>query len=296
MVYLWQDYTSIIAGTAALLAGVPRIVLNSRNIAPDCGHLYFLDYFQPGYKVLLKQPNVTLINNSRAGADDYARWLKLPKDRIVILHNGFEPESITPTTEAESAAYRTTLNIPADASVVGSIFRLVPQKDPLLWVDTAALVAKARPDIHFLLIGGGYMLEPIRQLAEKAGIAERLHTPGTTTNPALPLSLFDLFLLTSRLEGIPNVLLEAQWLGIPAVSTDAGGARDALIDGKTGWIVDSRDPGEIARQVLFAMNNDEWYQAAKAAAPRHIAQHFGMERMVDETIGHLGLGGCPRID
>jgi len=282
VVHLWQDATNIKGAVAALLVGIPTIIVSMRNMTPN-RFAYYLPWMWPGYKALAEHPEVIMINNSRAGADDYTQWLGLPENRIQVLYNGIEADNMQPVPESESTAYREKLGIPADAPVVGGIFRFYPEKDPLLWVEVMGKVAKARPDVVFLLIGAGHMLEEMRSRAEALGVADRFYTPGTVKHAALPLSLFDVFLLTSRIEGTPNVVIEAQWLGVPVVATDAGGTPDAVDNGATGWIVKNRDAEALAERVLFILNHHDWDDQAIAASREFAGKRFGLDRMIAET-------------
>jgi len=287
VVHLWQDATNIKGAVAALLVGIPTIIVSMRNMTPN-RFAYYLPWMWPGYKVLAQHPEVIMINNSRAGAEDYTQWLGLPENRIQVLYNGIEADNMQPVPESESTAYRNTLGIPADAPVVGGIFRFYPEKDPLLWVEVIAKVAKARPDVAFVLIGAGHLLDEMRARAQTLGVADRFYTPGTVKNAALPLSLFDVFLLTSRIEGTPNVIIEAQWLGVPVVATDAGGTADAVDNGKTGWIVNNRDADALAERVLFILDHHDWDEAAIRASREFAAKRFGLDRMIDETLQLYG--------
>ncbi len=287
VVHLWQDATNIKGAIAALLVGIPTIIISMRNMTPN-RFAYYLPWMWPGYKTLAKHPEVIMINNSRAGAEDYTQWLGLPENRIQVLYNGIEADNMKPLPETESTAWRKKLGIPGNAPVVGGIFRFYPEKDPLLWVEVMGKVAKAHPDVAFLLIGAGHMLDEMRSRAEALGVADRFYTPGTVKNAALPLSLFDVFLLTSRIEGTPNVVIEAQWLGVPVVATDAGGTADAVDNGTTGWIVKNRDADALAERVLFILNHHDWDEQAISACREFAATRFGLDRMIAETLRLYG--------
>lgn len=286
-VHLWQDATNIKGAVAALLVGIPTIIISMRNMTPN-RFAYYLPWMWPGYKILAQHPEVIMLNNSRAGAEDYTQWLGLPENRIQVLYNGIEADNMQPVPVSESTAYRKTLGIPANAPVVGGIFRFYPEKDPLLWVEVMGNVAKAHPDVAFLLIGAGHMLDEMRSRAEALGIADRFYTPGTVKSAALPLSLFDVFLLTSRIEGTPNVVIEAQWLGVPVVATDAGGTAEAVDNSTTGWIVNNRDADALAEHVLFILDHHDWDEAAIAASREFAAKRFGLDRMIAETLRLYG--------
>ena len=83
VVHTWLDWDNVRGGLAAALAGVPRVVISGRNINPSHFALY-QPYMDPAYRILAQLPNVTIINNSRAGADDYADWIGIPRDRIRV--------------------------------------------------------------------------------------------------------------------------------------------------------------------------------------------------------------------
>jgi len=112
VVHVWLDATNVKAGLAAAIAGVPRIVLSGRSVAPV--HFDLLQPFmRPGYQALLARPGVTLLNNSEAGAEDYARWLGLPRGRVEVVHNAAPPAE--PPPAAAVAAARRALGVPDGA-------------------------------------------------------------------------------------------------------------------------------------------------------------------------------------
>lgn len=290
VVHAWQDHTSVKAGIAAAIAGVPKIILSARNVAPY-NFKYNLPYLHAGYKALLRGKNIAFLNNSSAGAADYARWLTTTPQRIRVIRNGFDFSTMTRKEEAAQDAFRRQSGIKEGAVVVGSVFRLYEEKDPLLWIRTAALIAEKRPDVVFLIIGRGLMRAEVVRLAEQLGIGNRVFLPGIAREPAVAYALMDVFLLTSRFEGLPNVLIEAQSLGVPVVATDVGGTRETVLEGRTGFVLESRDPEDLARKVLFALGDKDWRKAARCIAPSFIQERFGMDRMIDETLNVYGWAG-----
>jgi glycosyltransferase involved in cell wall biosynthesis len=288
IVHAWQDQTSIKVGIAAALVGVPKIVLSARNLAAYRFY-YHLPYMRWGYRAISRRENVVLLNNSRAGAADYAAWLDIPVERFRVLPNGFAPGHFVSADDGEIGDFRRRLGLPDGVRIVGSVFRFYEEKDPLLWVRTAARIARARPDVIFLLIGTGKMLSEMSELAAKHGIADRIFLPGVERHPGLAYSVMDVVLLTSHLEGLPNVLIEAQALGVPVVATDAGGCREAVLDGETGVIVKSRDPANLAERVLHILDDQDWSAKARQRGPAFVSERFGIERMIEETLKVYGV-------
>ena len=282
VVHAWQDATSIAAGYAARLIGVPRMILSARSVAPANFH-YQRPYMADAYRELCDCPSVVLLNNSEAGASDYARWLGIAKERIVVLRNGFDADAVRRPDDGERNALRDKLGIPMGAPVVGTIIRFSPVKQPMLWAATAANVARARPDCHFVIFGTGPLREDVIAFAKREGFADRLHCPGTIVNVAAGLSLFSVFLLTSQVEGTPNVVLEASLLGIPVVATAVGGTAETLVQGETGFAVEPA-ADRLATAVLAALNDPATAERASRQGPAFVRQRFGLSRMLDETL------------
>lgn len=287
VLHAWQDTTAPKAGLAAALAGVPRIVLATRNRAP-WRFAYWLPWMRPVYRALAARPNVVLTNNSRAGARDYERWLGLPEGRIHVIYNALAPDALAPPAGDAVAALRARLGIPDAAPVVGSMFRIYPEKNPALWIATAAAVAARNPGARFLLVGDGPLKGAMQAAALRAGIADRVIFAGEVADPRAALAAMDVFLLTSREEGLPNVVIEAQAQRVPVVATAAGGVPEAVEDGRSGFVA-AADANALAQAVLRVLGDRAWAVAARAHAPSFVAARFGVDRMLDETLRLYGF-------
>ncbi|HRJ68241.1 MAG TPA: glycosyltransferase [Beijerinckiaceae bacterium] len=288
VVHVWQDALSISAGMAAKLVGVPKIIVASRNMAAR-RFAYHQPYMATGYRELAACPDVVFLNNSEAGARDYAGWLGILPDRFELLRNGVDEASLSRPPSEATAALKARLGIPPDAPVLGSVFRFYDEKQPMLWVQAAGIVAKALPQTHFVVFGTGPLMGEVWKFAERQGFADRLHLPGTIEDVALGVSLFDAFMLTSQLEGTPNVVLEASLLGVPVVATNAGGTVEAIADGLTGYVARHGQAEALAELVLKVLRDPIWPARAREHGPSFISQRFGLKRMIDETVALYGL-------
>jgi glycosyltransferase involved in cell wall biosynthesis/SAM-dependent methyltransferase len=292
VVHAWQDQTSVAAGVAAVIVGVPGIVLSTRNLSPP-NFAYFQPHMRETYRALARVPRVRILNNSEAGRADYAAWLGVPRSTIARLYNGLDFDCIVQPTVAETRAFRAGLGISPDHKVVGSVFRLYSEKDPLLWLDMAARVARARADVSFLIIGTGPMRDELMARAKASDFGGRLILPGTLQHPERAFALMDVFVLTSRFEGVPNVVIEAQCVGVPVVATQAGGTGEAFVPGETGWLIERRDAGALAERVLTVLADQAWARTARAKAPAFSLDRFGLARMIDETVAlYSSFGGA----
>lgn len=288
VVHAWQDSSSIKAGIAAVIVGVPRIVLASRNVTP-INFTYYQDYMQPAYRGLASLECVRFLNNSEAGAADYTQWLGLPRERFCVVRNGVDLGYLSRVDSNVISEYKQSHGIPENAQVIGSIFRFWAEKRPMLWLEMAAFVANRYPTVHFLIIGEGPMRKEMEAFIDNNGLKERFHLPGARPEVAVPLSAMNIFVLTSEFEGTPNVVLEAQWLGLPIVATDAGGAREAFKQGETGFLATTATAESIGSLVCQCLTAQTMHVEAATKGPAFIESEFGVSRMIQETIMLYGF-------
>ena len=290
VVHAWLDFTNIAAGLAAVITGVPKIILGCRNVAPDKVGLN-RSFMKPLYRFLCQQNNVVFVSNSRAGAADYRVWLGLNSLPFSIISNGVVPS--IKNRQHSKIELRKTFGFPQDCGpIIGTVARFVDQKQPVLWLRVAEILSKKRGDLKFLMVGDGQLLEHCRRTANKMGLSKSVIFTGALTDPCKAFQLMDCFLMTSKQEGLPNSLLEAQSIGIPVVISRAGGAPEAILDGVTGIVVDDPQPSHFAEAVLNIIDDKTFLTTARAHGPIFIENKFGLTRMIESTAvlyrKHLG--------
>ena len=170
------------------------------------------------------------------------------------------------------ARARAALGLPAGATVVGAVGRLTYQKAPGDFV--AALRELGRPDVTGVWVGDG---ELAGQVAAQAGEtpAVRLVLAGQRGNVAELLPAFDVFLLSSRYEGLPTAVVEAMICGIPVVATAVNAVGDVVVPGETGLLVPPGHPALMADAVRFFLDSPEAAARMAAAAQARLGKRFG---------------------
>lgn len=164
------------------------------------------------------------------------RFGLLRSTRVVTVPNGVPVESVRSEAALEGDV-RAELKIPNKHLVVGTVAVFRPQKRLNDWLQVAARVAVRRPDVTFLLVGGGPLESAIRARIDALGLAHCVRTPGFRPDGRRLMSVMDVYLMTSEYEGLPIALLEAMALGKPVVATAVGGIPDVLESGTTGLLV-----------------------------------------------------------
>ncbi|ADH85791.1 glycosyltransferase [Desulfurivibrio alkaliphilus] len=152
--------------------------------------------------------------------------------------------------------------------VVLSVGRLVPQKDYAMLLRAFARVVRQRP-ARLLILGEGRERPTLENLAEELGISQWVDMPGFAGNPYAYMARADVFALSSRWEGLVNVVMEALGVGTPVVSTDCpSGPREILADGRYGILVPMQDDRAMAAGILKVLRGEApQFDYAEAVRP-----------------------------
>jgi glycosyltransferase involved in cell wall biosynthesis len=174
---------------------------------------------------------------------------------------------------------RELLGLGPDAVVVGSVARLLPQKAPERFVECCKLVASARPDVHFVLIGDGPLAPEVDALAAAPVLQGRFTRIPELQGAAPVLSQLDVFVLLSRFEGGPYSPLEAMRGGTPAVLSDAVGNLDLLTGNLTDLLVKDGDPRQAAEVIVRLLVDDLYKELMSMAARDRVITEFDVREM-----------------
>jgi glycosyltransferase involved in cell wall biosynthesis len=176
------------------------------------------------------------------------------------------------------------LGVPSGAPVVGNIAALVDHKDHATLLRAAALVQSTRPDVRFVIVGDGERRPALAALTRSLGLETTVIFAGFRDDVDALLPAFDVFCLSSHLEGLGTIVLDAMAFGRPVVATAAGGIRESVVDGVTGCLVPVRDPQALAAALLTLIADPERASAFGRAGRQRFEERFRAERMVSETL------------
>lgn len=123
---------------------------------------------------------------------------------------------------------RKSLGLDDETVVVGTVANLKPQKAPLDFVAMASQVLQQQENLHFVYVGDGPLRPQVEDALGQAGLQDRVHLVGWQDDVAAYLSLFDIFVLSSRHEGLPRAVLQALRSGCRVLATDTGGTSEVL--------------------------------------------------------------------
>lgn len=201
----------------------------------------------------------------------------LPPGKLFVIPNG-----VRLPTGPSADNLRARMSVAADDICIGFVGRFVPQKAPENLLRSFAKLAGRFPKARLMMVGDGALETSLREEARILGIADRVCWPGPL-NGAEAMFAFNLFVLPSRYEGFPYVLMEAMAAGLPIVMTHVGGTGTLVRDGENGFVVppDSLDQLTAMLERLLA---DESLRKTMGQRGVEMVREFSIQKMVEKTV------------
>jgi glycosyltransferase involved in cell wall biosynthesis len=210
----------------------------------------------------------------------FFRFNGLPIRKLRTIPYGIDVEAFQRYTEADIAAFRATLGIPSGALLVGSVGRLVEEKDYPSQFKAFAIAARECPSLHMLLAGDGPLRSQLQDLAVSLGIAERITFLGHSDSIPLVMRSFDVFVLASKFETFGVALIEAKAAGRAIVATSIHEIPEILSDGRAGRLVPAQAPEAMAMALIELANNPDARRALAQCALAEAREQHSLEAMV----------------
>ncbi len=176
------------------------------------------------------------------------------------------------------------LGIPETALLVGNVAALTDHKDHATLLAAAARVVARVPEARFIILGEGERGPDLRIQSHALGLEDHVVFGGFRTDLDLVIPAFDVFCLSSAMEGLGTSLLDAMCAARPIVATSAGGIPEAVEDGVTGLLVPPRDPEALADALVALLRDSARREALGRDGRRRFLERFTVDRMVEGTL------------
>ena len=177
---------------------------------------------------------------------------------------------------------RQQLGLPIHAPVLGTVGRFSNQKNPLEWVKVAKIVSQEVSECRFLMVGDGPLRPQVESLLVEIGLKDKTILTGIRRDIPQMMSAMDVFLLTSRWEGLPRVIPQAMSMGLPVVATSVDGSTEVIEDGTNGFLCPSGDVNYLAERCLEILRNVELRQAFSQAGREAALRNFDLSQMISQ--------------
>ena len=224
----------------------------------------------------------------------------LPTERISVIHDaiptstqewewlGVSTPTLAPVDDTRRHAARRALaesdRLDQSKRWIGNLAALGPDKDHETLISAAAIVLEQRPNVLFLIAGRGPEEPRLRSIIVQLGLLDGVVLLGHREEPGAVLAALDLFVLSSRDEGLGSVLLEAAACGVATVATAVGGVPEVVHHGETGLLVPPGDAAALARSIITLLD-DIGLTRRLAAAAFEALPRFGLTRAAERFEG-----------
>jgi glycosyltransferase involved in cell wall biosynthesis len=199
-------------------------------------------------------------------------------ERVMMVHSGIDLEA---ARQAEPLGIRDWLGLPKETTLACTVGALVPHKDHVTLLHAARRVASRYPSLHWIIAGEGELRPVLEWLTSELDLTSRVHFLGQVAHPLRVIADADLYVMSSREEGLGTSVLDAMARGIPIASTSAGGLPEMLHDG-AGILVPPRNPEALAGAVERILSNPELRRRLVERASRTV-ERFSADRMAAEV-------------
>jgi glycosyltransferase involved in cell wall biosynthesis len=212
----------------------------------------------------------------------------IPADKLAVICNGIDPNARF-QPRAPTRMLHAQFGLPASARLVGIVGQLAQWKGQHVFLNAAAIVARAQPAAVFVVVGAPLFGDAAYQarlagLARAEGIADRVIFTGRRDDVAEIMTELELVVHASVLpDPLPTVLLEAGAAAKPVVATSCGGVPEIVDDGRTGLLVAPGDAEAMAAAMDRLLSNTAAAAAMGQAARRLVAQRFTLERFARQV-------------
>jgi len=213
--------------------------------------------------------------------------------RSVLIQDGIPAHKITAVHSCsdlsrfegvDTSGLREEFGIPRRSRVIGNIAALVGHKGQIYLVDALPHILQRFPDLVCFIVGEGVLRESLEQRVCELGIQDHVIFAGFRADALRFYNLFEVFVISSHMEGLCTSVQEAFALGTPVVVTNAGGLTEMVEDGVNGLVAEKRNPRALAAGVIRMLEDRHLRRRCADAGRRTLETRFSVERMVEGTL------------
>jgi len=279
IVHLNSSKAGLIGAMAAKNLGIKKIIFTAHGWAFNDASFFWqriIFRLAQWITVLLSHKTITV---SQSTKKDIADWTSVTK-KVTTIYNGVEKIEFLKKKEARE--------------------KLLPEKKGGFWIGTIAELHKnkgldiliksftslensSKKKIYLVIIGEGREKEALEKLARNLGVRDRVFFLDFLENAGKFLKAFDLFVLSSRTEGLPFAILEAGLAKLPIIASNVGGIPE-IIKKDSGIIIEKENPVLLKEKIEFLMNNPKERRKLGSNLEKIIKSDFSIEKMANKTL------------
>ncbi len=277
VVHLNSSKIGGLGALAARLAGVPKIIYTVHGwpfMEPRFILARVIIWFLAYLSVILAHQTIVLGEQEKKRAN----WMLGVKNKITVIPLGISLENILPRDTA-----RKELGLGENEIVIASIGELHQNKGYDLLLEVMSELVKIKPDLKLALIGEGEEGSNLTTQIAKLNLDSNIKLLGRKDNASQYLLAFDVFVLPSRKEGLPYVLLEAGLVGVPIIATSVGSIPDLITNDIDGKLVEPNNIKNLTEEITTTLSDLTTAKNMATTLQNKIKHNYALNQMTKKT-------------
>lgn len=266
---------NLIGVIAGKMAGVKAIISTRRNQG------YWHDRLHLMLLKMLNRWTTCFLANSVSTRDWVERVEGIDSRRIRAIYNGLDIDGYYHGTKTQRRQFREHLGFPANAIILGIVANLRPVKSIDMFIRAAKKVLERSPHVRILIVGEGAEMSALVTICNELNVASSVRFLGKRLDIPEILSCMDIGVLSSSSESFSNSIVEYMAAGLAVVCTDVGGAREAIEDGISGYVVPCGDASRMTECLSRIVEQDMFQEMGRRGRERAVAM-FSHKNIVSQ--------------
>jgi len=214
---------------------------------------------------------------------------RVSKSRTMVIHNSISENNL----RKKSKIIKEKIGIASDQVVLINVGRICKQKAQNNIIEIVKFIEDGRLDINskyvFVIVGDGPERKALDILIKTNKLDDKIKLIGERSDVSDLLNMSDIFVLTSKWEGLPLTILEAASRGLPIVSTDIGAVSDFIVNNQNGFLIDYNSKEDYAKKVIELINNKKMRTDIGHKARSTFSSKFSMDKFITKTIDFYNM-------
>lgn len=203
----------------------------------------------------------------------------IPSEKLKVIPNGVDTFKFSPNEKLDKPNYSPDSNKPI---VLGCVARFHPDKDHKNLIEAVRIaLSNSHREIHLLLIGDGILRHDLEKQVEDCNLVKNVTFMGARSDVADLYHELDIFVLPSKTEGVPLVLLEALSSGIPCIATAVGGIPE-LLQNTAGICVEKQNSTELANAIVTLVNNEDMRKQLSSQGRTNVLKYYDQDLVFNQ--------------